>query len=178
MFDAQHRREARLQLGEVDRFGDVVVGAGVQPFDLVFGRVERGLHDDRNERQRRIGLHTLRHFDAVHLGHHDVEQHEVGRRFFDLFQRFRSVAGAVGGVAPRLETGAQQLDVVLMIVDDQDPRGFRLRRFTRRFHRFFRGSVELPPRLRAARTASQGSRRTPLPSPSRDPRPTRVPSTR
>ena len=50
--DAQHRREPRLQLGEVDRLRDVVVRAGLEPFDLVLGRVERGLHDDRNERQR------------------------------------------------------------------------------------------------------------------------------
>lgn len=32
--DAQHRVDARLELGEIDRLGDVVVRAGVEPFDL------------------------------------------------------------------------------------------------------------------------------------------------
>ena len=58
---------ARLELGEVDRLGDVVVRAGVESLDLVLGRVERRLHDDRNERQRRISLDPPRDLDAVHL---------------------------------------------------------------------------------------------------------------
>src|SRR5689334_13385580 len=47
--DAQHRANPRLQLGEVDRLGDVVVGTRLEPLHLGLGGVERGLHDDGDE---------------------------------------------------------------------------------------------------------------------------------
>jgi hypothetical protein len=54
--DAQQRLHARLELGELDRLGDVVVGAGVEPLDHVLGAVERGLQHDRHERQPGLAL--------------------------------------------------------------------------------------------------------------------------
>ncbi len=90
-FDAQHRLHARLELGEIDRLGDVVVGAGLEPFDLALGRVERRLHDDRDEGQGIASFHPPRDLDPVDLGHHDVEQDEIGWRLLDLVQRLRAV---------------------------------------------------------------------------------------
>src|SRR5690606_17167317 len=47
--DAEHRADARLELRKVDRLGQVVVSAGIEPHDLVLGRVARGHEDDRDE---------------------------------------------------------------------------------------------------------------------------------
>ena len=76
--DAQHRLHARLELGEVDRLRDVVVRPGIQSFDLVLGGIERGLKDDRNERQVRVCLDPSHHLEAIDARHHDVEQDQIG----------------------------------------------------------------------------------------------------
>ena len=49
------------------------------PSTLFSVRVEGGLHDDGNERQRGVALHAARDLDPVHHRHHDVEQNQVGR---------------------------------------------------------------------------------------------------
>jgi hypothetical protein len=79
-FDPQERSNPRLQLGEVDGFGDVVVGPRVEPDDFVLGRVERRLNDDRDEGQGLIALDAPCHLEAVELGEHDVEQNEIRER--------------------------------------------------------------------------------------------------
>jgi len=52
---------------ELDRAGDAV--------DLVDGRD----HDDRNVPEHGIRPHALEDLETVHLGHHDVEEHQVDR---------------------------------------------------------------------------------------------------
>ena len=77
LLDAEERVHPRFELGEVDRLGDVVVGAGVQSLDLVLGGVQRGLHDHRNERKLfafSLCLEAAHDFHAVHLRHHHVEE--------------------------------------------------------------------------------------------------------
>ena len=68
-----------FELGEVDGLRDVVVGASLESLDLVLGRIERRLHDDRDEREASVGLHTPRDFDAVDMRHHHVEENQIGR---------------------------------------------------------------------------------------------------
>ena len=124
--DAQHRREPRLQFGEVDGLRDVVVGAGLESLDLVLRRVERRLHDDRNERQARIALDPASDLDAIHHGHHDVEQDQIGRRELPRpastprTRPFRSIAVSVMKPQRLQVLRSQQLHVVFMIVDNQD----------------------------------------------------------
>jgi len=171
-FDPQHRLEPRLELREVDRLRDVIVRARLESLDLVLGRVERRLHDDRNERQRFVRLDPAGDFDTVDLRHHDVEQDQVRRGRIDLVQRLRAVAGRFRPVPPRFEPRPQQLDIVLVIVDDQDAGG-RLR-VTRGFHHSSRESVAPRPQRLAARMASRDIHRSPPPSLSRDPTPARA----
>ena len=169
--DAQHRREPRLQLGEVDRLRDVVVGTGLESLDLVLRRIEGRLHDDRDEREVVVAFDAARDFDPVDLGHHDVEQDQIRVFLLDLLQRFFTVARRDRRVAPRFEPRLEQFDVVLVVVDDQNAAGMLL---TRRYHHFSRGTVG-PRRPRpAAHMAWRDSRRSPLPSPSRDPTPARA----
>ena len=60
--------------------------------------------------------------DAVHPGHHDVEQHEIRPKLADLLQRFDAVAGGDDLVALAFEPHLQDLDIVGDIVDDEDQR--------------------------------------------------------
>ena len=172
--DAQHRLEARFELGELDRLGDVVVCARLEPLDLVFGRIERRLHDDRNEGQVRVRLYSPGDFHSVDVRHHDVEENQIRRLGLDLLQRLPPIHCRLGRVAPRLESRAQQLDVVLVIVDDQNAR----RWFVLISHCPSRGSAAPRRPRRVARTASRDIRHIPLPSPSPGPRPRRAPSAR
>ena len=175
-FNAEKGINPCLQLGEIDRLGDVVVGAGVQPFDLVLGGVERRLHYDGNERQlfgRDLGLEPSDDFHAVHLRHHHVEENQVWTNLIYLFQCLLAIVGSIHFVAARLQTGTQELDVVLVIVYDKDAR-FLLATL----HCFCRGIVGLQRRPPSARRAWRGIHRIQLPSPSRDPRRARAQSAR
>ena len=72
---AQHRPDAGDQLARRVRLGDVVVGAELQPDDLVDLAVARGHHDHRHARPR---PQLLAHVGAAHPGQHQVQQHDVG----------------------------------------------------------------------------------------------------
>ncbi len=138
--DPQERSDPRLELGEIDRLGDVVVGPGVETDDLVLGRVERRLNDDRDEGQRLVALDAPGDLEAVDLGEHDVEQNEIrerlrgsGRRVLacgrsarrqrgDDRQGFLTIICHDRGVSARLEPVAQDRHVIRVVVDDQDAR--------------------------------------------------------
>ena len=76
-FEPRQRAHARDQRQFGDRLGQKIVGARFEAAHAVGRLVERGHHDDRNVVRRRIGLEPPAHFEAVHVGHHDVEQDEV-----------------------------------------------------------------------------------------------------
>src|SRR5204863_3587427 len=103
--------------------------------------------------------------------HHDVEQDQVGGRRMDALERLQAVACTLDIISPRLESGAQELDVVFVIVDYQNAAG-RLRVFMRRHHG--RGTSALPRPPHAARRVWRGIRRIRPPWPSRDRTPTRA----
>src|SRR5690606_31810278 len=67
--DAEHRADARLELRKVDRLGQVVVSAGIEPHDLVLGRVARGHEDDRDERQVVVVLDLDRKSTRLNSSH-------------------------------------------------------------------------------------------------------------
>ena len=75
------RREAQPdahpgeQLGEPERLGDVVVGAGVETHDDVGLLAAGGQHDDREPFV--AGAQGPAHGEAVEVGQGQVEQHEV-----------------------------------------------------------------------------------------------------
>jgi hypothetical protein len=133
--DPKERSDPCLQLGEVDRLGDVVVGPRVETDDLVLGRVERRLNDDRNEGQGLIALDAPCDLEAVELGKHDVEQNEIRERFprasgcvmrarerRDDREGFLAIARLNCRVPTRLQAVAQDRHVVRVVVDDEDAR--------------------------------------------------------
>ncbi len=60
-----------------DRLGEEIVGARLQPAHAVGGLIERGHHDHRDVVGYRVGLELAADLEAVHVRHHDVEQHDV-----------------------------------------------------------------------------------------------------
>ena len=75
--DAQVRLDPGQQLAHPERLGDEVGRAEAEGADGGFLGRHRGDHEDRQVLEPRIGLDPLQELQAVHLGHHDVEQQQV-----------------------------------------------------------------------------------------------------
>ena len=73
----QHGLDARDQLAGAERLGQVVVGAEPEPEDLVALLALGRQHDDRDAA---LGAKLAADFQAVDLGQHQVEDHQVRRR--------------------------------------------------------------------------------------------------
>ena len=116
---AHERAQPRQQLAEVERLGQVVVGADVEAADAVADLAARGEHEDRRPAvalaQRAADL------EAVAAREHHVEDDGVVLPHRGLHERGVAVAGHVDRVAlvaqPALD-GPRQLRVVL---DEQQP---------------------------------------------------------
>jgi hypothetical protein len=118
--DPQHGADARLQLREVDGFGEVIVGTCVQPRHLVLRGIPRGDQDDRDEGQRSVVLDPARDLITVDVGEHHIEQDQVGRISAHPVERLRAIAGLDHVVAAKPQSRCNDLDVVGVVVDDQD----------------------------------------------------------
>jgi hypothetical protein len=87
--------DARLEQRRIERLGEVILGTR---FDAAHHRlhfIERRDHDHREVPQTIVRLDLAQHFVAVHVGHHDVEQHEVEGQLAHLLQRIGAIAHGV-----------------------------------------------------------------------------------
>ena len=75
----QPRVHPRAQDHRVERLGQEVLGAHLDAPDDALGVVDAADHDHRQVAERVVALDALEHLDAVHAGHDQVEQHDVGR---------------------------------------------------------------------------------------------------
>ncbi len=120
ILDPEQRAHSRDQLGHVDRLGEEIVRSRLEPLDTLAGGVERRHHDHGQDAVLRVGSDPPAHLVAVHAGHHDVEQHEIGPlRLYPLEPFLAGPRGrrrvALGG-----EQVHQHLHVVGRIVHDED----------------------------------------------------------
>jgi hypothetical protein len=67
-------------------------------------------------------VHQLQHLPPVHLGHHHVEQHEVGAELVEHLHPVLGATGLVDDVALHLEVDADVFAQPLVVVDDQHDR--------------------------------------------------------
>ena len=107
----------------VERLRHEIVGPGLDRRELLL-IAARGDHHDRQEARARVVAEPPADLIAVHLRHHDVEQHEVDVALGGERERLRAGAGGDDLVTARREHGFEQADVLDQIVDDEDPRGF------------------------------------------------------
>ena len=113
------RFHARHQLLAVHRLGQEVVGAGADAAHPALVILERGDEHDRDHRRRRVGLEPLADLETVGARHHDVEQHQVGRRRQHIDHRRVAAVHGLGGHSLALEQAGEVRRHVGIVVDDQ-----------------------------------------------------------
>ena len=104
----------------VDRLGDVIDRAQFESAFLVLGGVHRGDEDDRDLARGRVLAQVLQDLVAVHLGHHHVEQDQVGTRVGH--RRTQGPGAGIGGADAilRLQQFTENGQVLRRVIDDQD----------------------------------------------------------
>ena len=109
--------QCRQELLGVDGFGEVVRRARLQtPFTIALHGL-RGQGDDREAAPRWILPDRLYRFVAVHVGHHEVHQHDGNvRRGLDGRDGLLAGAGAQYFHAATFQHAAEREDVAHVIV--------------------------------------------------------------
>ncbi len=125
-FQAHQRAYPREQGGIVHRFGEKIVGARLQPGDAIGGLVQRRHHHHRNMGDPGIGLDAAADLEAVHAGHHHVQQHNVGNALRHAGQAFQPVEGGDDIEIFRRQLRFQKLDVGHDVIDDEDACGHEI----------------------------------------------------
>ena len=111
----------QLEPIRIDRFGDVIGGAHLQPPGFVFRLRQGRNNDDRDVRGERVKLEPAQYLIAIHTGHIDVEQNQVRLRLAcRQFQRlFPTGHGGDGiGVA---QDARHRMQVFTRVIHDQYP---------------------------------------------------------
>ena len=99
---------------------DIIHGAYIEATSFVFGAGLSGEEDDRDFVCGGISLEAGTDFVAVHAGHHDVEENEIGLLFGrGESESFFAVGGDLGFVTV-LESSGDHADVEGRVVDDKD----------------------------------------------------------
>ena len=104
---------------ELERLGDVVVGAELHRLHRGLGRGHRGHHDHRGV--GRLFLSRAQDLEPVDLRHAKVGDDRVERIAADRLDRGRSPLGEGDVVAGLLERDGQQVAHALLVVHHQDP---------------------------------------------------------
>ena len=119
-------RDLRLDAGKcdrkVDRFRHIVVCTQRQRCHGVGALPVCGHHDDGQGRGRMRLADGLQHLDAVHVGHHDVEQDQVERLLRDQLQSRTPARGLDHLETAPYKTARENDAVVGDIVDDEKTR--------------------------------------------------------
>jgi hypothetical protein len=130
--DPQVRVDPRRDLAEVERLADVVVGAGVE--GLLEGVLSgaRGEHDHLEAAGRLLGPEPLQHLEPVDVGHHQVEEQQVGPERADLVEGVLSVLRRRDLVAVLGERLREHLADEPLVVCDEDLLSHAARYYARR----------------------------------------------
>jgi hypothetical protein len=116
---AELRAYTREQLGQPERLGDVVAGAGVETDDDVDLLAASGQHDDRCPCV--VLTDCFADLDPVAVGKAEVEEDEVGGVGVEWCERGGGVVSPFDGVAV-VDEGTLELAADARVVfDDQDP---------------------------------------------------------
>ncbi len=137
---------AREQFGSREGFDEVVVGAGLKPFDRGLLPCAGGQQHHRHGRGARIGPQRRHQGESVQPGHHHVADNEVGHDSADRLQGLLTVGHGIDLVSGAAKQAAQVFTHVGVVVCDEDPR----RRVAARSREVWR-CQETPPTRRPRR---------------------------
>ena len=114
---AEDGLDAGDQLARVEGLRHVVIGADLEADDAVDVVAAGGEDDDGDV----AGLaELLADGEAVHLGHHDVEDDEVRADGLGLLERLLAVVGGFDAEALVVQVEAGKLNDVLLVIDNED----------------------------------------------------------
>ena len=111
-----HRSELGFEHDKVDRLGQVVVGAGIQPLDQIFVTVQCRQENDRCPSVDFHGLDAAGCFEAIHDRHHDVEQDQIRHFLRKTTHRFLAVLGDDDLVTELFEEHLQDVKIGAVVV--------------------------------------------------------------
>ena len=116
----------------LNRLGDVIGRAELEAGDLVGNFAQRRQeHDDRVARVG-IALQRTAYFEAVELGHHHIEQDEIGMHPARNVERRAAVLRREQAITAALERAHDQPQIHRAVVDDKDCRTRRVQGRTAR----------------------------------------------
>ena len=113
----QQRPDARQHFLEMERFGHVVVGSGIEPLDLVAPAVAR--REDQHRHGAAGAAPRFQYRQAVHLRQADVENDRIVGFGLAEVMAFLAVEGAIDDVT-RVGQRACQLSIEIGIVLDHE----------------------------------------------------------
>jgi hypothetical protein len=112
--------DAGQQHAQLERLGDVVVGAGIQAEDRIGFGIGAGQHDDR--RGDAIASQNTANFAPIHVRQSDIQQDQVVALGLAEIDRGGAVFGFGGAeFLMQAELLRQRLAQGAVIVDQQDP---------------------------------------------------------
>ena len=114
----QHCLDAGIELGHIEGFDHIVVGAGTQPANPLVLLVACGQHNHRNRIARFADL--AQYGAAVDVGQPHIEQDQGRRVASHAHQRLRAVVRLQHPVAAMLQFAAQQLRDLKIVFDDKN----------------------------------------------------------
>src|SRR4051812_5971673 len=124
-FQGQMGAHAHDQFGLMERFGDVIDASAFQGPNDHFFVIGRGKKNDRNVSPTRILANLRADLEAVQTRHHKVEQNEVGAAGSEPLKSLGATGGGDNLESEFSQGPADDLDVGLDIIDDQDTAGNR-----------------------------------------------------
>jgi hypothetical protein len=107
------------QLGQAERLGDVVIGAGIECGDLLAFVVARRQHQHRNLRPL---PQRAQHLEPLLVGQAQVEQHELAAVARQLRQAGAAVGGERDTIPLRAQADVEEAPHLRLVVDDQHER--------------------------------------------------------
>src|SRR5882724_3108169 len=96
---AQQRPRTRHELADAERLGQIVVGAALEPDDLVRLIPPRRQHENRYVAVRRAVAHRAAERQAVEARNHRVEDEQVESLALGALQRLPAIADGFASVA-------------------------------------------------------------------------------
>ena len=112
--------DARMQDAGFERFGKIIIRAFFDSLYNAFQVVVRRDDNDGNVPHGRVSFGLVKNREAIHDGHHDIEQHEVGRCLLYLFQCLLPVDGCYDLVIQFRKFLFKIIDIEGFVIHDQD----------------------------------------------------------
>src|SRR5687767_2813543 len=110
-FQAHETLDPAEQRKIADRFGQEVISARFKAANTIVRLIQGGDHHNGYMMGVGVALDAPAYFDAVHAGHHNVEQHDVGLDALHRLQRIDAVHGGMHFEIFRRKLGFQKTNI-------------------------------------------------------------------